>query len=434
MDEVVTGFLRNKGEVLLLRRSEEVGSYTGKWGAVSGYAEGDPDRQLLNEIAEETGIDPATCSLVRSGEPFAVDDEETNQRFLIHPYLFDCPARQVEINWESTEYVWTSPTEILQRETVPDLWQSYDQVRPTVETVETDSIHGSAYISLRALEVLRDEAGLIARQANATGNALRRLGTNLLDARPAMTVVRNRINRVMDRSVRPLADSESPATIDPATVEETAHRAIRNAIEMDQGAAETLQKRILDERVATLSRSGTVLQALRAGEPAAVLVSESRPGREGIDVAEQLSNTIDITVTSDAAFPHQLSEWGADMLVIGADTVFADGSVRNKVGTRPAAVTATDADIPVVVATATDKISYQHTTDLEPRPGSELYDGSANLDTVNPTFDITPPDAVSSICTEAGVLDPDELEPSVETHRRHASWQERLVGDNGDAG
>ena len=38
MDErsVVTVFLRTGGEVLLLRRSDEVGSYRGKWGALLG--------------------------------------------------------------------------------------------------------------------------------------------------------------------------------------------------------------------------------------------------------------------------------------------------------------------------------------------------------------------------------------------------------------
>ncbi|MFB6095104.1 MAG: NUDIX domain-containing protein, partial [Halodesulfurarchaeum sp.] len=52
---VVTVFLRNEGAVLLLRRSEEVGSYPGAWGAVAGHAEGDPESQALAEVEEETG-------------------------------------------------------------------------------------------------------------------------------------------------------------------------------------------------------------------------------------------------------------------------------------------------------------------------------------------------------------------------------------------
>ena len=44
MDEShVVCFLRNRGEVLLLRRSDQAGSYAGRWNAVAGHVEGDPD-------------------------------------------------------------------------------------------------------------------------------------------------------------------------------------------------------------------------------------------------------------------------------------------------------------------------------------------------------------------------------------------------------
>jgi len=47
MDEraVVTCFLRNDGEVLLLCRSDAVGSYRGQWGGVAGH------------VAEASGAD-----------------------------------------------------------------------------------------------------------------------------------------------------------------------------------------------------------------------------------------------------------------------------------------------------------------------------------------------------------------------------------------
>lgn len=62
---VVTCFLRYRGEVLLLHRSDAVGSYAGQWGAVAGHAEGDPDGAAREEIAEETGLDDAV-SFVRA--------------------------------------------------------------------------------------------------------------------------------------------------------------------------------------------------------------------------------------------------------------------------------------------------------------------------------------------------------------------------------
>jgi ADP-ribose pyrophosphatase YjhB (NUDIX family) len=54
---VVTVFLRHRGDVLLLRRSEDVDSYPGQWGAVAGHVENDdPHASALAEIEEETGL------------------------------------------------------------------------------------------------------------------------------------------------------------------------------------------------------------------------------------------------------------------------------------------------------------------------------------------------------------------------------------------
>jgi 8-oxo-dGTP pyrophosphatase MutT (NUDIX family) len=68
---VVTVFLRHDADVLLFERSDEVGSYSGRWGTVAGHSGGDPDVAAREEIREETGLDPdADVTRVRRGEPF----------------------------------------------------------------------------------------------------------------------------------------------------------------------------------------------------------------------------------------------------------------------------------------------------------------------------------------------------------------------------
>jgi translation initiation factor 2B subunit (eIF-2B alpha/beta/delta family)/8-oxo-dGTP pyrophosphatase MutT (NUDIX family) len=404
MDEraVVTGFLRHGSDVLLLRRSDAVGSYRGRWGGVAGHVEDheSPDDAVRAEIREETGIDPDTCALVRRGEPFFVADADLGVRWQVHPSLFDCPTRTVELNEEHTDFEWVSPTEIYRRPTVRNLDESYDRVRPTVETVREDHEHGSASLSVRGLEVLRDEAALL-----ATDNDLARyddvtaVAGELVDARPSMVVLGNRLAQVLDA-----------AGTDPETVERAALAAIDRARLADGRAAEKLQSRVDGARVATLSRSGTVEMALSNGDPAAVLLPESRPGREGVGVAEDLAAETAVTLTSDAAFPGQLESWTADLLVVGADAVLPDGAVRNKVGTRPAAAVAATLDIPVLVATAVDKIAPTTREETEPRPGEHLYDGSAPLAVANTTFEHTPATLVDEYVTDRGALTADEIE------------------------
>jgi ribose 1,5-bisphosphate isomerase len=410
--EVVTCFLRNEGAVLLFRRSEEVGSYSGQWGAVAGHAEGDPEGAAREEISEETGLDPGTdVTLVRRGEPFPVTDETRGIRWTVHPFLFDCTTREITPNWETAAFQWVAPTAILHRETVPDLWTSYDQVRPTPETVAADREHGAAYVSVCALEVLRDEAALATEYGDH--RPLTDTARALLDARPSMAVLENRVNRVMHAARG--ADSAR-------AVEHAASAAIEHAVAADRRAAERAADRIEGQRVATVSRSGTVLDALRTGDPEAVLVAESRPGGEGVGVAETLADDSDVTLTTDAGFAHALATWDADVLLVGADTVLADGRVVNKAGTRCAAIASSLEGIEVVVVAAVDKISPDCEVELEARDGAELYDGDADMSVLNRTFDVTPPDCVDAVVTDCGILDAAAVERAVADHRARAKW------------
>lgn len=420
---VVTCFLRHEGAVLLLERSDAVGSYPGQWGGVAGHVtprsasesdetERDPDDAAVREIREETGLtDDDDVALVRRGEAFDIVDSDAGIRWTVHPYLFDVTTREVTTNWETSAAEWVSPTAILHRETVPALWESYDRVRPGVETVATDRDHGAASISVSALEVLRDEAALAAERGDGCAR-LADIARDLLDARPSMSVVRNRVNRVMDA----VSDVE---TARPA--EHVASVAIERAVSADRRAAEWAVDHVSGQRVATLSRSGTVLQTLQYADPEAVLVAESHPGREGLAVAEALADKTDVTLTTDAGFAQALETWGADILLVGADTVLADGRVVNKVGTRAAAIASSFEGIEVLVTAAVDKLSPDGTIDLEPRDSTEVYDGE-NVTVSNPTFDVTPPDCVDGILTEQGLLDQSAVERVIADHRIHARW------------
>lgn len=421
MDEVhvVTCFLRDRGDVLLLRRSEDVGSYSGKWGAVAGHAEGDPGRAAREEIREETGLLDAV-ELVRAGDPFPVEDPDTGRaggtRWLVHPFLFDCDSRDVTTNYETAAFEWVPPTEILRRETVPDLWESYRRVRPTVETIREDRDHGSAFLSLRALEVLRDRAAERSEAADdASGDdawaALSALARDLLAARPGMAVVRNRVNRAMgaatDRS--------------PAAVERAAAAGIERALDADDRAAEAAADR-LSGSVLTLSRSGTVLAALRAAGPDAVLVASSRPGGEGVAVAETLADEFPTTLVPDAGVAHALDARDVDAVVVGADTVLPDGRVVNKVGTRTVVLAAAHEGVPTYAVAARDKVAPEQAVDLDPFDREAVYGGDADIDVLAPTFDVTPADRVR-VVTEDSALSPDEVAAVADEHRALADWE-----------
>ncbi len=127
--KVVTCFLESEGEILILRRSGEVGSYQGSWAGVSGYIESTADEQALTEIEEETNLGRGDVELLKRGEPLAVEDEGLGTRWLVHPYLFRIKDRdKVRIDWEHKESRWIKPEDIGNYQTVPKLKEALSRV------------------------------------------------------------------------------------------------------------------------------------------------------------------------------------------------------------------------------------------------------------------------------------------------------------------
>jgi len=126
---VVTCFLESDGEILLLRRSDQVGSYQGRWAGVSGYIEKTADEQALDEIEEETGLFGEDLKLTKKGEPLVVEDEKLGVRWVVHPYLFHIKDRgKIKIDWEHKETRWIEPKDIGNYQTVPMLKETLARV------------------------------------------------------------------------------------------------------------------------------------------------------------------------------------------------------------------------------------------------------------------------------------------------------------------
>jgi len=128
--EVVSCFLECRGLLLLLKRSQEVGSYRGQWATVSGYVEDiPPDEQALVELSEEVSLREADLRLVKKGEPLKVFDRKQGIRWIIHPYLFSLEDREkVCLDWEHEDSAWIDPAELDDYDTVPKLKESLAMV------------------------------------------------------------------------------------------------------------------------------------------------------------------------------------------------------------------------------------------------------------------------------------------------------------------
>lgn len=126
MPQVVTCILEHDGKILLLKRSNQVGTYRGLWGGVAGYVEEleDPYDTAFKEIREEVGVDAEAVELIRKGSPLEFSDTYEGKRYdwVVYPFLFHLQSKDlVHLDWEHEEYRWVYPSEVRRLETVPGL-------------------------------------------------------------------------------------------------------------------------------------------------------------------------------------------------------------------------------------------------------------------------------------------------------------------------
>lgn len=172
------------------------------------------------------------------------------------------------------------------------------------------------------------------------------------------------------------------------------------------------------------------LAAHRAGELRRLWVDETRPLLQGarLTAYEAARHGMAYSLLTDNAAGSLFAAGEVDAVLIGADRIAADGSVANKVGSYPLAVLARYHHVPFVVVAPTTTLDASTpdgaAIEVEQRPGSEVTeltppragtDGQvgggvsvAPLGTqaYNPAFDVTPPELVTAIVTEEGVLSP----------------------------
>jgi methylthioribose-1-phosphate isomerase len=164
---------------------------------------------------------------------------------------------------------------------------------------------------------------------------------------------------------------------------------------------------------------GTALGVVRAaseqGKCVKVVVPETRPALQGsrLTAFELLRDGFSCTVISDTAVGFMMQSDRIDKAVVGADRVTKDGFVFNKIGTYQIAVLAKRHGIPFYPAAPTSSFDLKRTHDqvtIEERPADEVAKikgrriAPKGVPVANPAFDATPPDLVSSIISDQGII------------------------------
>lgn len=275
-----------------------------------------------------------------------------------------------------------------------------------LQGIVDDTHRGAAQLAREALQVLADYSAICA--AGGGGEFVGKLcdyAGELQRARPSMMPLRNLLEQWCER-VRNLSKTEVDnmrgLAIDHAyDLIKQSHAAVdkiaRHAAALVPGGSVII----------THSHSSTVTECFRqlAEKNVTAIITESRPGDEGKALASQLIEcAISAHYITDAQIGLFVSQ--ADLVLVGADSILADGSVVNKAGTYLMALAADNLDVPFYVCAETFKktANTKVAVELEEKPGEEL--GLPVLPHITPRniyFDITPPALITGWINEDGL-------------------------------
>jgi len=293
----------------------------------------------------------------------------------------------------------------------------HPEVSETADRIAEMEVRGAATIADAAAAALgRQAADSDAESVSAFRAELRAAARELHDTRPTAVSLPNALRYVL-------------SGMDGDNVEEL-RRSVERTVTRFRSDLDDAQDRLGRIGAGRLSDGDVVMThchstdamacieaAVEAGTELEAIVKETRPRNQGHITARQLRELgVPVTLVVDNAAHRFLDD--ADHLLVGADSIAADGSVVNKIGTAGLAVSARDRGVEVMVAAQSIKLHPKTLTgaavEIEQRDDSEVIDEETRADigdieVANPAFDVTPPRHVDAIVTERGQFPPESV-------------------------
>ncbi len=285
-----------------------------------------------------------------------------------------------------------------------------------IDEIRNDRIHGASQLARQAVNVLK----IAAERSQAEGVdqfllELKGVGERLMSARPAMAPVFNIVSRWLDATLATEREMDSIRHFAISAANELIESSLRAVVQIAKYGSELMAN---GDRIMTHSYSSTVVAVLKEAftkhRNIEVITTRSGPGRTGERVAGELGDYgIPVTFIDDAAIGLYITT--VNKVVVGADRICADGKVVNGIGTYQLALAAERANIPFYVLCETLKFDPRlkgEEVDLEEKEPSEVVEPERLPPAVNiknPYFDITPPELVTGVVTENGLLTLEEI-------------------------
>ncbi len=285
-------------------------------------------------------------------------------------------------------------------------------VREAARKIVTMEVRGAARIAKFAAETLKEFAErLETSNPEEFDEKMKFAAETLLNTRPTAVSLYNAINYVMNYSGESVEEKKLSIKKRAEEFIEWVKNAHKNIGEF--GARRIKEGSVVMTHCNSSAALSVIKEAYRQGKIEMVFATESRPRRQGfITVKELASEGIPVTLIVDSAVRYFMND--IDCVVVGADTITANGALINKIGTSQIALAAKEARVPFMVAAETYKFSpktlFGELVEIEERDAEEVAPPeilSLNVKVRNPAFDVTPREYIDVIVTEIGAIPPE---------------------------
>ncbi|MFO7619211.1 MAG: S-methyl-5-thioribose-1-phosphate isomerase [Thermoplasmata archaeon] len=286
-------------------------------------------------------------------------------------------------------------------------------IEETSRKIEDMTIRGAGRIARSAAAAL----GEFASDAKDMGleeflKGLSAAAERLISTRPTAISLHNGV-RITLKGVDKQPDFESARKLVISNAETFVNNSNSAVERIGQHAPALLTK---PGKAITICNSTAAVTALvschRAGKVTGVYACETRPKRQGLITARELSEAgVPVTLIVDSAMRYVMPE--VSIAFVGTDTLESDGSVINKIGTHLLAATARDFKVPFYACAETYKFlpasKIGRRVEIERRSSREIVANTeipGGVEIFNPVFDRVPPELVTGIITENGIVKP----------------------------
>jgi len=281
------------------------------------------------------------------------------------------------------------------------------KAREILRDIKELRIQGARNVAKAALEALKEEA-----KAGATYEELFKAGFELMNARETEPMARHLTEGLL-LTVLKEVDRGSLAEL----VEEEVEAILKKVEEEFQALVEIGANFLPEGLIITYCHSSTVTAILKRayalGKDIEVVAGETRPLFQGRITARELAEAnVPVTLVVDGALSSIIPK--ADLVLVGADAVSAEGDLVNKVGTSAVAKAAHHHRVPFY--SALERYKYDPLSRLgfpiaiEERPPEEVWeDRPEGVHIYNPAFDVTDRSLIKAFITSRGILPPSAL-------------------------